>query len=425
MAGQGSEWIFISYRRADSRHSARGLYTRLTDTFDKAAVFFDVESIDLGVNFPERLSLAVGRAAVVLAVIGDQWQETLLKKPPKTKRVDYVRAELKLAGERLASGEALLLLPVMIDGGKGFDPDAWPPPLKKDLSALGKANGVTFDDGSWEADYQRLVTKIKAWRAAQPQKAKDKDQRAAEARQVVLQMLGHPALQGLSKHWCPDDAAMQALASRQLRALRKGLQQWAESGQGPASHPLLRPKCMALVTVLSRLAVDAAAAVTALQTLQPLPCSYRGTAALVRAVAQDHALLLLPVVKGFDVRLDRSADASLDLDPGAGLPWVKDLALQFWNAMNPTDVRTDLPESDIKTLAAQIQQLSEDDGIPFLVFCPAGLAKLDVARTKAETLNAKPVVWAEPAAGAPAVLHEPEVDLVAAMRGCIEEIGKL
>lgn len=385
-----------------------------------------MEKIDLGVDFPVCLSSAMDRAGVVLAVIGDQCQETLVRNARRRTSKDYVREELKQAGQRIHRGELVLLVPVLIDTGARFDPDAWPPAVRRDLDVLRSANGLRFDDGSWEADFQRLLAKIRDWRQSLPPKTKDRDQRTFEAlADLNARLANHVGLQGLSRHWSPDSTTMAQPVSRQLRQLRLALIAWRDSGSLPSQQVSIRPQCMALVANLARLAVDAQAAAAAVQSGQPLPCTFKGTSALVRAVAQDHPLVLLPTIRGYDVRPDRAADASVDLDPGAGLPWVKDLALQFWNALYPAESRLDMTEAEIKALAATLRARTEDDGTPFLVFCPASLGQLDQARTKAQTLNAVPLVWAEPAAGAPAVLYEPETDLVAAMRDCILEIGRL
>jgi hypothetical protein len=66
MSGQ----IFISYRREESRWSARSLYDRLTARFDQKQVFMDIDAIALGDDFVKEIEDRVGECDVLIAVIG-------------------------------------------------------------------------------------------------------------------------------------------------------------------------------------------------------------------------------------------------------------------------------------------------------------------------------------------------------------------
>lgn len=65
--------IFISYRRGDSAYATQALYERLADKYGKDAVFFDLDTISIGVDFRKRLTEALNESNVLLAVIGDGW----------------------------------------------------------------------------------------------------------------------------------------------------------------------------------------------------------------------------------------------------------------------------------------------------------------------------------------------------------------
>ena len=65
--------IFISYRREDTAYPAGWLFDRLADRFGGGQVFKDVDSIELGDDFVEVITRAVGSCDVLLALIGDQW----------------------------------------------------------------------------------------------------------------------------------------------------------------------------------------------------------------------------------------------------------------------------------------------------------------------------------------------------------------
>ena len=70
--------IFIAYRRKDSADVTGRINDWLVQHFGAGAVFMDVESIPLGVDFKEFLSEAVGKCNVLLAVIGGDWKTGLV-----------------------------------------------------------------------------------------------------------------------------------------------------------------------------------------------------------------------------------------------------------------------------------------------------------------------------------------------------------
>ena len=65
--------MFMSYRREDSAYPANWLYARLTEHFGGGQVFMDVDYIELGDDFVEVITDAVGSCEVMLAMIGDRW----------------------------------------------------------------------------------------------------------------------------------------------------------------------------------------------------------------------------------------------------------------------------------------------------------------------------------------------------------------
>jgi hypothetical protein len=69
MSGQ----IFISYRREESRWSARSLHDRLIQRFDRNQIFMDVDSVGLGEDFVKTIEETVGSCDVLIAVIGAHW----------------------------------------------------------------------------------------------------------------------------------------------------------------------------------------------------------------------------------------------------------------------------------------------------------------------------------------------------------------
>jgi len=67
------EKVFISYRRDDSADIAGRIYDRLADHFGRDAIFKDVDSIPLGVDFKKYLEGVVSQCVVELVVIGKTW----------------------------------------------------------------------------------------------------------------------------------------------------------------------------------------------------------------------------------------------------------------------------------------------------------------------------------------------------------------
>src|SRR5437764_2802207 len=65
--------IFMSYRREDTAYPAAWLFDRLASHFGRDQVFKDVDSIELGDDFFEVITTAVGSCEVLLALIGSRW----------------------------------------------------------------------------------------------------------------------------------------------------------------------------------------------------------------------------------------------------------------------------------------------------------------------------------------------------------------
>jgi len=69
MSGQ----IFISYRREESRWSARSLRDRLCGRSDPRQIFMDIDAIALSEDFVQAIEITVAKFDVLLAVIGNNW----------------------------------------------------------------------------------------------------------------------------------------------------------------------------------------------------------------------------------------------------------------------------------------------------------------------------------------------------------------
>jgi hypothetical protein len=65
--------LFINYRRDDTGDTAQAVYTQLQAYFGADQVFMDVNTIEAGEVWPERLRTALEQAKAVLALIGRKW----------------------------------------------------------------------------------------------------------------------------------------------------------------------------------------------------------------------------------------------------------------------------------------------------------------------------------------------------------------
>ena len=107
--------IFISYRRDETAYPAGWLFDRLAQHFEAAQIFKDVDSIELGDDFVEVISRAVGSCDVLLALIGHQWltmtdvNGRLRIDDPN----DFVRLEIQAALTR-----NVRIIPILVDGAK-------------------------------------------------------------------------------------------------------------------------------------------------------------------------------------------------------------------------------------------------------------------------------------------------------------------
>jgi hypothetical protein len=150
MSGQ----IFISYRREESRWSARSLHDRLCRTFEPKQIFMDIDAIALGEDFVEAIEATVAKCDVLIAVIGKNWLTT--RDELGSRRLDnpedWVRMEIGTALNR-----KIRVIPVLVDG-------ALVPPateLPENLKLLARRNALRITDTSFDGDCQRLAATLK------------------------------------------------------------------------------------------------------------------------------------------------------------------------------------------------------------------------------------------------------------------------
>jgi TIR domain len=152
--GPGTSGIFISYRREDAPAHAGRLYDGLSDEFGSERVFMDVDTLEPGVDFVERIHSAVSVADVLLVVIGRGWLNA--KDLDGERRLDdpddFVRLEVGVA----LRGDPVVI-PVLV-GGAAMPAEGQLPP---DLALLARRNALTLVDADWRSGMGRLVAALR------------------------------------------------------------------------------------------------------------------------------------------------------------------------------------------------------------------------------------------------------------------------
>ncbi|MFZ1410296.1 MAG: toll/interleukin-1 receptor domain-containing protein, partial [Micropruina sp.] len=130
--------IFISYRREETAWPARTLYALLVETFGADQVFKDVDNIEPGDDFVERITEAVTACDILLAMIGPRWAQ--MTDDSGARRLDnpddFVRIEIAVALSR-----GIRVVPILVDGARMPKASELPP----DLLALTRRQAVEIN----------------------------------------------------------------------------------------------------------------------------------------------------------------------------------------------------------------------------------------------------------------------------------------
>ena len=140
--------IFLSYRREDSAGVAGRIYDRLRGHFGPDSVFFDVDSVPLGVDFQEHIESVLSHCDVFLAVIGPDWAGQINTGRRIDDPEDWVRIEIEAALK-----QGLPVIPVLIDHTRMPSKADLPPSLAR----LARRNAVGVDQGQ---DFHHHVDRL-------------------------------------------------------------------------------------------------------------------------------------------------------------------------------------------------------------------------------------------------------------------------
>ena len=142
--------IFISYRREDTAYPAGWLYDRLASRYGDGKIFKDVDSIELGDDFVEVITNAVGNCDVLLALVGDEW--LTITDADGRRRLDdpndFVRLEIEAALTR-----NVRVIPILVDGSRM--PHAEEVPAS--LAGLVRRQALELSPNRFDSDTGRLL----------------------------------------------------------------------------------------------------------------------------------------------------------------------------------------------------------------------------------------------------------------------------
>ena len=149
-AGNVPGRIFMSYRREDTAYPAGWLYDRLAGHFARGQVFKDIDSIELGDDFVEVITTAVGSCDVLLALIGDRW--LTVTGQDGRRRLDnlddFVRLEIEAALAR-----DVRVIPILVEGARMPRADELPASLSK----LARRQALELSPSRFDVDTGRLL----------------------------------------------------------------------------------------------------------------------------------------------------------------------------------------------------------------------------------------------------------------------------
>jgi uncharacterized protein YjbI with pentapeptide repeats len=148
MKGTPTQGIFLSYRRQDTPADAR-LLKKEFEGIRGARVFMDLDSIEPGVDFAERIRQAVDSSAVLVALIGPQWVTLAVQ---EEREEDYVLVEITTAVDA-----GVLVIPVLVNGAEALQAQQLP----SGLQTLARLNAFELNYGRYQRDADKLRDHIK------------------------------------------------------------------------------------------------------------------------------------------------------------------------------------------------------------------------------------------------------------------------
>jgi Novel STAND NTPase 1/TIR domain len=152
--------VFISYRRLDTGQIAGRVHDRLLREVPQEEIFFDIDTIPIGVDFKQHISSAVNSSAVLLVLVGEKWlmpswKRSLWRFGSKQKE-DFVQLEIEAALDL-----GVPIVPLLVDSG------AMPhvEDLPNSIVEFVLLNAATIRSGrDFHKDMDRVVERIGSFR---------------------------------------------------------------------------------------------------------------------------------------------------------------------------------------------------------------------------------------------------------------------
>jgi glycerophosphoryl diester phosphodiesterase len=141
--------VFISYRRQETAWPARQLYEVLVAELGADRVFKDVDNIEPGDDFVERIQSAVASCEVLLALIGPQW--ITVKDATGARRLDDPEDFVRIEVETALTRDDVRVIPILIDNARMPTPQELP----KGLAPLTRRQAVEINPVNF--DTRRLL----------------------------------------------------------------------------------------------------------------------------------------------------------------------------------------------------------------------------------------------------------------------------
>ena len=146
--------IFLSYRRSDS-YGTKRIAKSLRSEFGQENIFFDTESMQPGVAWPDRIKDFLSHADLMLLIIGPNWLHVQDESSGK-RRIDmdqdWVRLEITTFLNRKKENDKLILIPVLINGAKMPEKNF----LDSTLSPICDLQFVRLDNTGSSLDFVQL-----------------------------------------------------------------------------------------------------------------------------------------------------------------------------------------------------------------------------------------------------------------------------
>jgi hypothetical protein len=163
--------IFISYRREDAPDAAGRIADRLIDHFGIGSIFFDIDTVPIGVDYRDHIDEVISSCDIVLVIIGDQW----LSKD--SDGVPFLHSDANWAHVEISAAlkRGIPVVPVLVESAGLPEPEGLP----ESIRSLVFRNAVEVRTGrSFQGHVDRLIKEIDDYLQARRWQQEEFDQPA-------------------------------------------------------------------------------------------------------------------------------------------------------------------------------------------------------------------------------------------------------